>query len=159
MGTDPGRRASEFIQPAFMRHVIDNWAQKGSVLQIVVYAVPIAPGRCRLLNRQVFQFKAKVPRIIIGNLPKWVFHKQNNVILVCFPANSPTSSCVHPFNGPFSMDGNLTCPFCHTYPGRRCHLPAPPATRVRGKRRGPCVPTCPGLRLRLEWLECCTLLL
>lgn len=49
-----------------MRHVIDNWQAKGSVLQIVVYAVPVSPGKCRLLNRQVFQLKSKIPRTIIG---------------------------------------------------------------------------------------------
>lgn len=52
-----GMRNSEFIAPGFMRHVIDNWETRGSVLQIVVYALPIAPGKCRLLNRQVFQLK------------------------------------------------------------------------------------------------------
>jgi hypothetical protein len=100
-----GKRNSEFIAPGFMRHVIDNWETRGSVLQIVVYALPVAPGKCRLLNRQVFQLKvgaftgtysggclltthrtltapwggcvqSKLPRTIIGNLPKWLFHKQ-----------------------------------------------------------------------------------
>jgi hypothetical protein len=48
-----GARNSEFKAPAYMQHTIDSWAQKGTYLMIVVYAVPIAPGQCRLLNRQV----------------------------------------------------------------------------------------------------------
>jgi hypothetical protein len=58
-----GKRNSEFIAPGFMRHVIDNWETRGSVLQIVVYALPVAPGKCRLLNRQVFQLKVQLANI------------------------------------------------------------------------------------------------
>lgn len=39
--------------PGYLCHTIDREEEKGSVLLIVVYGVPVAPGRCRLLNRQV----------------------------------------------------------------------------------------------------------
>ena len=105
-----GKRTSVFRGPGFLRHTIDNWEEAGRVLMIVAYAVgrevlksrfslgfqpipsiksifspqvPIAPGKSRLLNRQVFRFKKAPPRKIIGSLPGWLYHKSNNVILEC----------------------------------------------------------------------------
>lgn len=41
-----------FQAPGFLRHTIDRRDNNGSLLLIVVYAVPVSPGQCRLLNRQ-----------------------------------------------------------------------------------------------------------
>jgi len=77
----PGRRTSVFQAPAFLRHTIDRQEENGSLLLIVVYAVPVSPGHCRLLNRQVFKLKSSFAMGIISRLPGWVFHPSNNVIL------------------------------------------------------------------------------
>mmetsp|Transcript_13287 Transcript_13287/g.23646 ORF Transcript_13287/g.23646 Transcript_13287/m.23646 type:complete len:212 (-) Transcript_13287:646-1281(-) len=77
----PGKRTSVFQAPAYLCHTIDRVEEKGSFLLIVVYGVPVAPGRCRLLNRQVFKLKSNAAMSVISKLPGWVFHPGNNTIL------------------------------------------------------------------------------
>jgi len=76
-----GNRTSVFQAPGYLCHTIDREEEKGSVLLIVVYGVPVAPGRCRLLNRQVFKLKSKMAMSIIPKVPGWMFHPSNNTIL------------------------------------------------------------------------------
>jgi hypothetical protein len=82
--------------PTFLRHTIDNTKSSGSLLLIVVYAVPIGPGRCRLLNRQVFKLKSSFAMGIISRLPGWLYHAPNNVVRPGAPSLKGPSRAVLP---------------------------------------------------------------
>ena len=47
----------------------------------VVYAVPISRGKCRLFARFPFQFKAALPRVLVGLRPRWLQHIGNHKVL------------------------------------------------------------------------------
>ena len=47
----------------------------------VVYAVPTTPGRCRLMARFPFIFKAALPRAFFKIVPRWWSHLSQNAIL------------------------------------------------------------------------------
>merc|ERR1712205_208279 len=73
-----GTQYTEFQAPALMRHTLRT--DQFTTLT-VVYAVPIAPGKCRLIARFPFIFKAALPRKLFGLFPKWYTHTNQNAIL------------------------------------------------------------------------------
>ncbi|WIA12495.1 hypothetical protein OEZ85_012528 [Tetradesmus obliquus] len=80
-----GPQATEFVAPCLMRHTIDAQL-RGYESMVVVYAVPIAPGKCRLLNRNAFKFTgqgwaAKLPALLMKAAPGWAIHLGTQVPL------------------------------------------------------------------------------
>jgi phenylpropionate dioxygenase-like ring-hydroxylating dioxygenase large terminal subunit len=73
-----GTQYTEFKAPTLMRHTLRT---PTFTTLTVVYAVPTTPGRCRLLARFPFIFKAALPRLIFGLYPQWFSHTNQNAIL------------------------------------------------------------------------------
>jgi len=73
-----GTQYTEFQAPTLMRHTLRT---PSFTTLTVVYAVPTTPGRCRLLARFPFIFKAALPRFIFGLYPQWFSHTNQNAIL------------------------------------------------------------------------------
>ncbi|ACO64650.1 predicted protein [Micromonas commoda] len=73
-----GSQYTEFAAPSLMRHTLKTDA---FTTLTVVYAVPTTPGRCRLMARFPFIFKAAPPRIIFKLVPRWWSHLNQNAIL------------------------------------------------------------------------------
>ena len=73
-----GSQHTEFAAPSLMRHTLKT--EQFTTLT-VVYAVPTTPGRCRLMARFPFIFKAALPRIIFKLVPRWWSHLNQNAIL------------------------------------------------------------------------------
>jgi len=74
-----GPQTTTFVAPNLMHHRIDA-AQYSTMT--VVYATPTTPGRCRLLARFPFNFRAnKLPGKFITGVPSWWNHMSQNFIL------------------------------------------------------------------------------
>jgi phenylpropionate dioxygenase-like ring-hydroxylating dioxygenase large terminal subunit len=73
-----GTQFTEFKAPALMRHTLRT---DSFTTLTVVYAVPISPGKCRLIARFPFIFKAALPRKLFGLFPTWYTHTNQNAIL------------------------------------------------------------------------------
>ena len=74
-----GPQTTTFAAPNLMYHRIDA-AQYSTMT--VVYATPTTPGRCRLLARFPFNFRAnKLPAALITGVPSWWNHMSQNFIL------------------------------------------------------------------------------
>ncbi|KAG2491183.1 hypothetical protein HYH03_010394 [Edaphochlamys debaryana] len=73
-----GPQSTTFKAPCFMKHRLDA---KGFASLTVVYAVPMRPGKCRLINRNVLRFGNPVPELIFNLLPPWWWHVSSNVLL------------------------------------------------------------------------------
>ena len=68
----------EVVAPTLMRHTLRT--EQFTTLT-VVYAVPTTPGRCRLMARFPFIFKAALPRFFFKLVPRWWSHLNQNAIL------------------------------------------------------------------------------
>jgi phenylpropionate dioxygenase-like ring-hydroxylating dioxygenase large terminal subunit len=73
-----GSQFTEFVAPSLMRHTLRT--DQFTTLT-VVYAVPTTPGRCRLMARFPFIFKAALPRAFFKIVPRWWSHLSQNAIL------------------------------------------------------------------------------
>jgi len=73
-----GSQYTEFVAPTLMRHTLRT--EQFTTLT-VVYAVPTTPGRCRLMARFPFIFKAALPRFFFKLVPRWWSHLNQNAIL------------------------------------------------------------------------------
>ena len=73
-----GSQFTEFVAPSLMRHTLRT--DQFTTLT-VVYAVPTTPGRCRLMARFPFIFKAALPRFFFKLVPRWWSHLNQNAIL------------------------------------------------------------------------------
>ena len=73
-----GSQYTEFKAPTLMRHTLRT---PQFTTLTVVYAVPTTPGRCRLMARFPFIFKAALPRFFFGLYPQWFSHTNQNAIL------------------------------------------------------------------------------
>lgn len=73
-----GSQHTEFVAPSLMRHTLRT--EQFTTLT-VVYAVPTTPGRCRLMARFPFIFKAALPRVVFKLVPRWWSHLNQNAIL------------------------------------------------------------------------------
>ena len=73
-----GSQFTEFVAPSLMRHTLRT--DQFTTLT-VVYAVPTTPGRCRLMARFPFIFKAALPRAFFKIVPRWWSHLNQNAIL------------------------------------------------------------------------------
>ena len=73
-----GSQYTEFQAPTLMRHTLKT--EQFTTLT-VVYAVPTTPGRCRLMARFPFIFKAAAPRFFFKLVPQWYSHLNQNAIL------------------------------------------------------------------------------
>lgn len=73
-----GSQYTEFQAPSLMRHTLRT--DQFTTLT-VVYAVPTTPGRCRLMARFPFIFKAALPRLFFKIVPRWWSHLNQNAIL------------------------------------------------------------------------------
>mmetsp|Transcript_4547 Transcript_4547/g.11259 ORF Transcript_4547/g.11259 Transcript_4547/m.11259 type:complete len:613 (-) Transcript_4547:2242-4080(-) len=77
-----GPQSTRFVAPCFMVHTLDASAQRGFKSLTVVYATPMGPGRCRLINRNCTRFdKSQLPAKIIRSLPPWASHVGSHVPL------------------------------------------------------------------------------
>jgi phenylpropionate dioxygenase-like ring-hydroxylating dioxygenase large terminal subunit len=78
-----GPQSSWFKPPCFMMQKIDAKENKGYESLVVVYAVPIAPGRCRLLNRNAFRFTkgGGLAAWAMQLIPGWATHLGTQVPL------------------------------------------------------------------------------
>ncbi len=66
-----GPQSCYFRPPAYMHHQLDGSAKRGMESMVVVYAVPSAPGHCRLINRNLVKFtKTKLPSRIFKHIPQ-----------------------------------------------------------------------------------------
>ncbi|GLI64211.1 hypothetical protein VaNZ11_007404, partial [Volvox africanus] len=73
-----GSQSTTFIAPVFMRNRLDS---KAFSAMTVVYAVPMRPGRCRLINRNIFQFNNPLPQFLISSVPGWWNHISSHLLL------------------------------------------------------------------------------
>ncbi|KAG2428715.1 hypothetical protein HXX76_011419 [Chlamydomonas incerta] len=73
-----GPQSTSFSAPCFMKHRLDS---KGFASLTVVYAVPMEPGRCRLINRNVLRFNSAIPEAIFGLVPAWWWHVSSHLLL------------------------------------------------------------------------------
>jgi len=73
-----GTQFTEYQAPTLMRHTLRT---PSFTTLTVVYAVPTTPGRCRLMARFPFIFKAALPRFFFGLYPSWFSHTNQNAIL------------------------------------------------------------------------------
>ncbi|KAG2449650.1 hypothetical protein HYH02_005182 [Chlamydomonas schloesseri] len=73
-----GPQSTTFVAPSFMKHRLDS---KGFASLTVVYAVPMEPGRCRLINRNVLRFNNAIPEAIFGLVPAWWWHVSSHLLL------------------------------------------------------------------------------
>ncbi|KAL6778308.1 hypothetical protein ACKKBG_A17685 [Auxenochlorella protothecoides x Auxenochlorella symbiontica] len=69
-----GPQATEWRGPNLMRHTIEAQETRGFSNITAVYAVPIAPGRCRAIVRQPFKFKNRVIPAVMGLVPRFATH-------------------------------------------------------------------------------------
>jgi hypothetical protein len=76
-----GPQHTQFVAPSFMRHTLDAYDKLGFKTLTVVYAVPVAPGRCRLIARFPFKFKSALPRFFFSVMPRWANHPSQMSIL------------------------------------------------------------------------------
>ncbi|EFJ51773.1 hypothetical protein VOLCADRAFT_87282 [Volvox carteri f. nagariensis] len=73
-----GPQSTVFTAPAFMRNRLDA---KGFSAMTVVYAVPMRPGKCRLINRNILRFNNPIPQLVFSSLPDWWSHVSSHVLL------------------------------------------------------------------------------
>jgi len=74
-----GSQATTFQAPALMWH--DLTAKGFGRILTVVYATPIRRGECRLIARFPFQFRSRLPRLLVGLRPRWLQHIANHTVL------------------------------------------------------------------------------
>ncbi|KAL6764549.1 hypothetical protein V8C86DRAFT_2471996 [Haematococcus lacustris] len=77
-----GPQTTTFHAPCYLKHKLDASEKRGFQSLTVVYAVPQAPGRCRLINRNVVRFtRTSLPARLLRLLPRWVSHVGSHVPL------------------------------------------------------------------------------
>lgn len=76
-----GPQLSRFRAPIMMEHSLNALDTLGFATKTVVYAVPQAPGRCRVIARIPWKFKSPIPRLVFALLPGWATHPNENLIL------------------------------------------------------------------------------
>jgi phenylpropionate dioxygenase-like ring-hydroxylating dioxygenase large terminal subunit len=74
-----GSQFTTFLAPGLMWH--DLTAQGFARFLTVVYATPIRPGECRLFARFPFQFRSRLPRLLLRARPVWLQHLGNHTVL------------------------------------------------------------------------------
>ncbi|MDM7952702.1 MAG: Rieske 2Fe-2S domain-containing protein [Cyanobium sp. CZS 25K] len=74
-----GSQHTTFAAPALMWH--DLMAPGFARILTVVYATPIRRGECRLFARFPFQFKSRLPPLLLGLRPLWLQHIANHTVL------------------------------------------------------------------------------
>jgi phenylpropionate dioxygenase-like ring-hydroxylating dioxygenase large terminal subunit len=74
-----GSQFTTFQAPGLMWH--DLTAQGFARFLTVVYATPIRPGECRLFARFPFQFRSRLPRLLLRARPVWLQHLGNHTVL------------------------------------------------------------------------------
>lgn len=69
-----GPQTTHFYPPSLMTHKITY--RNGKVdSMVVVYAVPIGPGQCRLINRNLFKFNgSNLPGLVMRAFPQFLLH-------------------------------------------------------------------------------------
>eukprot|EP00878_Enallax_costatus_P039241 GHUV01044808.1.p1 GENE.GHUV01044808.1~~GHUV01044808.1.p1 ORF type:complete len:157 (+),score=4.15 GHUV01044808.1:306-776(+) len=79
-----GPQSSWYRPPCFMMQKIDAKETKGYESLVIVYSVPIAPGRCRLLNRNAFRFNkgGGIAGWFMKYIPGWATHLGTQVCLI-----------------------------------------------------------------------------
>lgn len=76
-----GPQTTRFAPPNLMVHGLWCYDKRGFDTLTVVYAVPIAPGRCRVISRFPFRFKSSLPRTLFPLIPGWIAHPGANTTL------------------------------------------------------------------------------
>ncbi|MEO1003330.1 MAG: Rieske 2Fe-2S domain-containing protein [Cyanobacteria bacterium J06638_7] len=74
-----GSQFTSFVAPGLMWHDLE--AKGFARFLTVVYATPIGRGRCRLIARFPFQFRSRLPRLLVGLRPRWLQHIGNHTVL------------------------------------------------------------------------------
>jgi len=76
-----GPQTTRFAKPGLMVHALRCYEKRGFDTLTVVYAVPVAPGKSRLISRFPFRFKSAVPRTLFKIIPEWSSHPNANTTL------------------------------------------------------------------------------
>jgi phenylpropionate dioxygenase-like ring-hydroxylating dioxygenase large terminal subunit len=74
-----GSQFTTFVAPGLMWHDLD--AKAFARFLTVVYATPTHRGSCRLIARFPFQFRSRLPRLLLGLTPRWLQHIGNHTVL------------------------------------------------------------------------------
>ncbi|MEX1316197.1 MAG: Rieske 2Fe-2S domain-containing protein [Synechococcaceae cyanobacterium] len=74
-----GSQFTTFVAPGLMWHDLD--AKGFARFLTVVYATPTHRGTCRLIARFPFQFRSRLPRLLLGLTPRWLQHIGNHTVL------------------------------------------------------------------------------
>ncbi|MFO8238666.1 MAG: cell death suppressor protein Lls1, partial [Prochlorococcaceae cyanobacterium] len=74
-----GSQYTTFMAPGLMWHDLD--AKGFARFLTVVYATPTQRGACRLIARFPFQFRSRLPRLLLGLTPRWLQHIGNHTVL------------------------------------------------------------------------------
>jgi phenylpropionate dioxygenase-like ring-hydroxylating dioxygenase large terminal subunit len=74
-----GSQHTTYAAPGLMWH--DLTAPGFARILTVVYATPIRRGECRLFARFPFQFKSRLPPLLLGLRPRWLQHIANHTVL------------------------------------------------------------------------------
>lgn len=74
-----GSQSTTFAAPGLMWHELT--APGFARILTVVYATPIRRGECRLFARFPFQFKSRLPPLLLGLRPRWLQHIANHTVL------------------------------------------------------------------------------
>ncbi len=74
-----GSQFTTFEAPGLMWHDLD--ASGFARFLTVVYATPTRRGACRLIARFPFQFRSRLPRLLVGLRPRWLQHIGNHTVL------------------------------------------------------------------------------
>ena len=74
-----GSQSTTFAAPGLMWHELT--APGFARIFTVVYATPIRRGECRLFARFPFQFKSRLPPLLLGLRPLWLQHIANHTVL------------------------------------------------------------------------------
>ncbi|GIL72273.1 hypothetical protein Vretimale_426 [Volvox reticuliferus] len=73
-----GPQSITFTAPIFMRTRLEA---KAFSAMTVVYAVPMRPGKCRLINRNIFRFNNPLPQLLISSVPRSWSHLSSHLLL------------------------------------------------------------------------------
>jgi len=88
------------------------WSGSDCVFQLLLPAVPIGPGKCRLLNRNAFRFTkgglgARVARAVMKVAPGWAVHMGTQV-WAAFSVTAHAAGCGTSINWPHNF-AELAC--------------------------------------------------
>ena len=76
-----GAQHTSFQGPIFMHHTIDAYSTRGLANIVAMYAVPMTPGRSRIILRQPVKIKNKMIRKALDIIPQFMDHLINISIL------------------------------------------------------------------------------